>query len=193
MTLVALVRLLAAHPIVAAGVALLIRSELGAAPWDVFHVGLAQVTGISVGTASMAVAAGAVAIAWSAGVRPGFATLVNVLLLGACVDAELAVLPSAGSAVVAGGYLVAGIAALSVGTGLYLSAELGSGPRDSLMVALVVRRRWSPARARVALELTVVAAGIVLGGRAGIGTVLYAIAIGPAVQCGIRMFAKEPV
>ena len=191
MVLVALARLLGAHPIVAAGVALLIRSELGAAPWDVLHVGLAHATGLTIGAASSAVAAAAVAVAWGAGIRPGFATLVNVLLLGACVDAALAVVPVAGSPVIAAGYLAAGVAALGAGTGLYLGAELGSGPRDSLMVALVARRGWSTLRARITLELAVLVAGVLLGGRAGIGTVLYALAIGPAVACGIRILAKE--
>jgi len=191
MMLVALARLLGAHPIAAAGVALLIRSELGAAPWDVFHGGFAHATGLTIGAASSAVAAAAVAVAWGAGIRPGFATLVNVLLLGACVDAALAVVPVAGSPVIAAGYLAVGVAALGAGTGLYLGAELGSGPRDSLMVALVARRRWSALRARITLELAVLVAGVLLGGRAGIGTVLYALAIGPAVACGIRLFAKE--
>ncbi len=78
------------------------------------------------------------------------------------------------------------------GTGLYLSAELGSGPRDSLMVALARRRGWNTARARGALELTALACGLILGGRAGAGTLVYAAAIGPVAQWGIRLFAKEP-
>jgi uncharacterized membrane protein YczE len=118
--------------------------------------------------------------------------LINALILGACVDAALAVLPPAPSLLAAAGYLAAGIVLLGLGTGLYLSAELGSGPRDSLMVALVERRRWSTARARLTLELAVLAAGIALGGRAGAGTVVYAATIGPVAQWGIRLFAREP-
>jgi uncharacterized membrane protein YczE len=192
MQLRAFARLLAAHPIVGASVALLIRSELGAAPWDVFHVGLARTTGLSVGAAATATAVTAVVAARAAGIRPGLATLVNALILGACVDAALAVLPPAPSLLAAAGYLAAGIVLLGLGTGLYLSAELGSGPRDSLMVALVERRRWSTARARLTLELAVLAAGIALGGRAGAGTVVYAATIGPVAQWGIRLFAREP-
>src|SRR6516162_8279633 len=105
MTLRALARLLAAHPLVGAGIALVLRSELGAAPWEVFHAGLAHTTGLSVGTA-----AGATAVAAAAGVRPGLATLINAVLLGGCIDAALAVLPVAGSLAAACGYLAAGIA-----------------------------------------------------------------------------------
>lgn len=192
MTLRALVRLIAAHPIVGAGIALVLRSDLGAAPWEVFHTGLAHTTGLSVGTAATATAIAAIAIAAATGVRPGIGTLVNAVLIGACIDAALAVLPAAGSLPAAAGYLAAGIAAIALGTGLYMSAGLGAGPRDSLMVGLARTRRWSTARARAAVELTAVLAGLALGGRAGAGTLIYAAAIGPAAQWSIQLFAKEP-
>jgi uncharacterized membrane protein YczE len=177
---------------VGAGIALVLRSELGAAPWEVFHAGLARTTGLSVGTAASATAIAAIAVAAAAGVRPGIATLINAVVLGGCIDVALAVLPTAGSLAAACGYLAAGIAALALGTGLYMSAGLGSGPRDSLMVALARTCRWSTARARAALELTAVVAGLALGGRAGIGTLVYAAAIGPAAQWSIQLFAKDP-
>jgi uncharacterized membrane protein YczE len=192
MTLRALARLLAAHPVVGAGIALVLRSELGAAPWEVFHAGLAHTTGLSVGTAAGATAIAAIALAAAAGVRPGLATLINAVLLGVCIDAALAVLPAAGSLAAASGYLAAGIAALALGTGLYMSAGLGSGPRDSLMVAVARTCRWSTARARAILELTAVIAGVLLGGRAGAGTLIYAAAIGPAAQWSIQLFAEDP-
>src|SRR3954471_7917926 len=142
MMLRALARLLAAHPAVAVGVALLLRRELGAAPWEVFHAGLAHATGGTVGLAASATAALAVTIALVAGVRPGLGTLVNVVLLGACIDAALAIVPVAPSLGLAACYLAAGIVLLGLGTGLYLSARLGAGPRDSLMIALTRRRGW---------------------------------------------------
>jgi len=184
-------RLLAAHPMVGMSVALLIRSELGAAPWDVFHQAVAGTTGLSIGMLSNATAALAIAVALGFGVRPGVGTITNALLLGPCVNAALAVVPTASSPIVAGAYLAGGIAALGLGTGLYLSARLGSGPRDSLMVALARRPGWTTARARLALELAVLAAGVALGGRAGIGTLIYAIAIGPVAHAGIRFFMKD--
>jgi uncharacterized membrane protein YczE len=183
---------LAAHPLVGVSVALLIRSDLGAAPWDVFHVALADATGLSVGVASNVTAVVAITVALIAGVRPGLGTLVNALLIGVCVDAALFVVPVARSLVAGGVYLATGVVALGLGTGLYLSAELGSGPRDSLMVALARRRRWTTARARVVVELTALTAGVLLGGRLGAGTLLYAVAIGPVAQWGIHVFQKDP-
>jgi uncharacterized membrane protein YczE len=191
MMLRALGRLLAAHPAVAVGVALLLRGELGAAPWEVFHAGLAHATGGTVGLAASATAVMAVAIALVAGVRPGLGTLVNVVLLGACIDAALAVVPVAPSVGLAACYLLGGIVLLGLGTGLYVSARLGAGPRDSLMIALTRRRGWSISRARIVVELIALAAGLVLGGRAGIGTLVYAAGIGPATQWGIDLFVKE--
>src|SRR5439155_14607695 len=136
-------RLLVAHPILGVGVALVLQSGLGAAPWDVFHVGLARATGLSVGAATNCTAAAAVLVALAVGVRPGLATLMNALVFGLCLDAGLALVPAPPSLWAAAGYLAAGIAVFGLGSGLYLSARLGSGPRDSLMLALAQRRRWS--------------------------------------------------
>ena len=103
MTLRAFGRLLGAHPIVGAGIALLVRSDLGAAPWDVFHVGLAHATGLTIGAATSATALAAVVVALAAGVRPGVGTLVNAVILGGCIDAALAVIPTASSLAAASG------------------------------------------------------------------------------------------
>jgi uncharacterized membrane protein YczE len=184
-------RLLAAHPLVGAGVALLVRSDLGAAPWDVFHVGLAGATGMTVGAATMVTAALALGVALAAGVRPGVGTLVNVVVLGVCVDGALAVVPTGPPLALAALYLAGGILLIGLGTGLYLSAHMGSGPRDSLMVALERRCGLSTRRARVVLELGALGAGLLLGGRAGAGTLIYAAAIGPVAQLGIQLFMEE--
>jgi uncharacterized membrane protein YczE len=186
----ALVRLVAAHPPVAAALALLIRSRLGAAPWDVFHVGLARVSGISVGSASTLTAIAAVLIARAVGVRPGLGTMVNALGLGFCVDAALAILPSAPSLLASVLNLALGILLLGLGTGLYLSAGLGSGPRDSLMVALSRRRGWTTGRARLVIELSALGLGLLLGGQAGVGTLAYALSIGPVTQWSISFFEE---
>lgn len=187
----AVLRLLAAHPVVALGVALLIHSDLGAAPWDVFHVAIAGTTGLSIGAASNATALAAVAVALVLGVRPGIGTLTNALVLGFCVDAALAVVPAATTTVAACAYLAAGILATGLGTGLYLSARLGSGPRDSLMVALTRRFGWTAGRARLVLELAALGVGIALGGHVGAGTLIYAVAVGPVVEWGIHVFMKD--
>jgi len=187
-----LARLLVAHPILGLGIGLIIRSELGAAPWDVFHVGLARAAGLSVGTATSATAVSAVLVALTASVRPGLGTLINAILVGLCVDAALALVPAAPLLPLAAAYLIAGIVLFGLGTGLYLSADLGSGPRDSLMVALARRRSWSVGRARLAVELTALLVGLVLGGRAGVGTMIYAVTVGPVAQWGITLFG-EPI
>jgi uncharacterized membrane protein YczE len=186
----ALARLIAAHPLVGVAVALLMRSRLGAAPWDVLHVGLAHVIGVSVGTATGVTAIAALVIARAVGVRPGLGTLVNAVCLGFCIDGALAVLPNA-PALLGPLYLVVGILLLGLGTGLYLSANLGSGPRDSLMVALSRRRGWTLRRARVAIEIGALGVGLLLGGRAGVGTVVYALSIGPVAQWSIAFFAAQ--
>jgi len=124
-------------------------------------------------------------------VRPGWGTLINALLIGACVDLALAVVPAAPSVPLAVGYLAAAIVLIGLGTGLYLGARLGSGPRDSLMVALARRPRWTMSSARVAVELGALGAGLLLGGPPGAGTVLYALAIGPVTRWGIDVFAAR--
>jgi uncharacterized membrane protein YczE len=187
----ALGRLVAAHPLVGGGLALIMRSRLGAAPWDVFHVGLARVSGVSVGTATGATAIAALLVARAVGVRPGLGTVVNAVCLGFCVDAALAVVPSAASGPASVLYLAAGIVLLGLGTGLYLSAGLGTGPRDSLMVALARRRGWTVTRARVVIELGALGIGLLLGGQAGIGTLVYALAIGPVAQWSIAFFQEQ--
>jgi uncharacterized membrane protein YczE len=185
----ALGRLVAAHPLVGAGIALAVRSGLGAAPWDVFHVGLHRATGLSVGAATLITGVAAVVVAGVAGVRPGLGTLVNPLLLGTCIDGALALLPPAPSLPAALAYHAAGLLLMAVGTGLYLSADLGSGPRDSLMIALARRGAGVP-RARVVLELGALGTGLLLGGAAGPGTVIYALAIGPLVGWGVTLFEE---
>jgi uncharacterized membrane protein YczE len=184
-------RLLLAHPIVGAGVALLLASRLGAAPWDVFHVGLARLTGLGVGAATSVTGAVAIAVAYVLGIRPGFATLVNALLLGACIDGALAIVPDAASPVVGIIYVAAGVALLGIGTGLYLSAGLGSGPRDSVVLAVARSCGWTVRRARTVVELVALIAGFLLGGELGLATWAYALTVGPAVQWGIAMFGGD--
>jgi len=184
-------QLLLAHPVLGAGIALSIRSGLGAAPWDVFHTGLHRATGLSIGAATTATAVAAILLARAAGVRPGPGTLVNALLIGVCVDLGLALVPAAPSVPVAAGYLAAAVILIGLGTGIYLGAGLGSGPRDSLMVALARRPPWTVSSARVAVEVGALGAGLLLGGQLGAGTVIYALAIGPATRWGIDLFAAR--
>jgi uncharacterized membrane protein YczE len=184
-------RLVLAHPVVGLGVALLLRSGLGAAPWDVFHGGLAGTVGLDIGVATTLTSLAAVALAYRLGTKPGIATAINALALGPCIDAALAILPAAPGPWIGLAYLAAGIALLGAGTGLFLAARLGAAPRDSVVLALTRRYAWTTRRARTIVELVALALGIALGGNLGWGTWIYALAIGPAVHAGISYFEED--
>jgi uncharacterized membrane protein YczE len=173
--------------------ALMIRSGLGLDPWDVFHQGLSRLTGLSFGTVTIAVGA-AVLLLWiPLRQRPGLGTVSNVLVIGLVVDATLALLPAGGPLAVRIGLLVAGIVANGAATGLYLGARLGPGPRDGLMTGFVARHPGRSVRlVRTVIEVTVLALGWLLGGTVGIGTVAYAVAIGPLAQLFIPICDVPP-
>lgn len=166
----------------AVAVALMIRSGLGLGPWDAFHVGLAGLAGLTIGTASVVASIVVLAIGVAIGMRPGPGTVANIVAIGLLVDAALPLVPDAPHWAVGLGYYVAAIALIGAGTGLYIGARLGAGPRDGLMVALSRRSGWPVGRVRAAIELTVLLLGWVMGARLGVGTVLFAVGIGPAVQ-----------
>ncbi|SCE90893.1 Uncharacterized membrane protein YczE [Micromonospora viridifaciens] len=170
--------------------ALMIRSDLGLDPWDVFHQGLARQTGLSFGTVTIAVGALVLLLWIPLRQRPGLGTVSNVVVIGLVVDGTLAVLPPGGSLPVRIGLLVAGIVANGAATGLYLGAALGPGPRDGLMTGYVARHPGRSIRlVRTVIEVTVLALGWLLGGTVGLGTVAYALAIGPLAQVFIPLFA----
>ncbi|MEU7933913.1 YczE/YyaS/YitT family protein [Micromonospora echinofusca] len=169
--------------------ALMINSGLGLNPWDVFHQGLSELTGLSFGTVTIAVGALVLLLWIPLRQRPGLGTVSNVLVIGLVVDAALALLPTGGSLGVRGAMLVAGIVANGAATGLYLGARLGPGPRDGLMTGYVARRPGRSIRlVRTAIEVTVLALGWLLGGTVGVGTVAYALAIGPLTQLFLPPF-----
>lgn len=177
-----LVQLYAGLALYGTSMALMLRADLGLDPWDVLHQGVADRTGMSFGTVAIVTGA-AVLLLWvPLRQRPGFGTVSNVVVIGLAVDAALAVLPVPASWVVRAGLLVSGVVLNGVATGLYIGARLGPGPRDGLMTGLV-RRTGRPVRlVRTALEASVLVVGWLLGGTVGIGTVAYALAIGPLVQ-----------
>jgi uncharacterized protein len=188
-------RLLAGLWLFAAGVVLGLRSGLGVSPWDVLHDGIRQVTPLSFGVATVLVGVVLVVVALAAGVRPGPGTLVNMVAIGVFADAMLATgiagdlaarsLPARLAAVVAGVGLVA------LGSALYIGAGLGSGPRDSLMLAAAARTRLRVGLVRALIEASVLAVGWLLGGAAGIGTVLFAFGIGPTVELAFRLLRVQ--
>ncbi|MEU6227865.1 hypothetical protein [Streptomyces sp. NPDC047042] len=184
-----LVQLYTGLALYGASSALLVESGLGLEPWGVLHQGLAELTGLTIGVVSIFVGA-AVLLLWiPLRQRPGLGTVSNVFVVGLAMDGTLALVPDAHGLAARVPLLVAGIVLNGVATGLYIAASFGPGPRDGLMTGLHRRTGRSIRLVRTAIELAVVATGFALGGTVGIGTVLYAVAIGPLAQLFLRVFA----
>ena len=161
---------------------LLVRSGLGVMPWDVLHQGLSRQLGWSLGVMTMVVGA-AVLLAWiPLRERPGLGTISNILVIGIAVDAGLAVVPRVEGGPARVLLVAAGIGLNAVATAAYIGVHLGPGPRDGLMTALVRRTGRSVRLVRTSIEVVVVISGWLLGGTLGVGTVLYALSIGPLVH-----------
>ncbi len=168
--------------------ALQIRAALGLDPWDVLHQGLADHLGLSFGTVTMIVGA-AVLLLWiPLRQRPGLGAVSNVLGIGLSVNVCLALIPTLHSLPLRFAVLTAGIVLNGVAGGLYIGARFGPGPRDGLMTGLCRRTGRSVRLVRTSIELTVLLVGVLMGGSVGIGTVAYALAIGPLVQLSLRLF-----
>jgi uncharacterized membrane protein YczE len=173
-----LVQLYAGLALYGLGIALQVSSRLGNDPWDVFHQGLARRFGLSLGI-WIIIAGAVVMLAWiPLRQRPGIGTISNVVLIGAFADLFLWLLPSPGALAARWAFLVLGVLAGGFATGCYIGAGLGPGPRDGLMTGLAARG-YSIRVVRTGIELTVLAVGWLLGGTVGVGTLLYAAAIGP--------------
>jgi uncharacterized membrane protein YczE len=174
-----LVQLFAGLILYGISLALLIRAGLGLAPWDVLHQGLARITGTSVGQMVIAVSF-VVLLAWiPLRQRPGFGTIANALLVGVAVDLTMLVIDDVKALPWRLLLLIAGVALNGLATALYIGASLGPGPRDGLMTGVVARTGRSVRLVRTVIELAVLVLGWLLGGTVGVGTVLYAVSIGP--------------
>ncbi|NGO08243.1 hypothetical protein G5C60_11475 [Streptomyces sp. HC44] len=169
--------------------ALLVRSGLGLEPWNVLHEGIAERTGLSIGLVLTILGASVLLLWIPLRQRPGLGTISNVLVIGVALDATLALVPDARTLAVRVALMVAGIVLNGVATGMYIAARFGPGPRDGLMTGLHERTGLSIRLMRTAIEITVVTTGFVLGGTIGIGTILYALSIGPLAQLFLRLFA----
>jgi uncharacterized membrane protein YczE len=175
------------------GIALIIRGEFGASPWDVFHTGVSQLTGLSVGTA-LIVTSGAVLLLWiPLRQRMGVGTVLNALEIGLVVDPALRLLHETDSLIPRIAYFVAGTLIIAIGSGLYIGSGLGPGPRDGLMTGLNHHFGWPIRRSRTLIEVAALSIGAMLGGRVGAGTVIFALTIGPLAQITLKHLSLPPV
>jgi len=171
-----------------ASMAIMLRAGLGLNSWDVLHQGISERTGLRFGWVVIAVSAVVLLLWIPLRQRPGLGTISNAIVVGLAVDAFLAILPHTSSMPVRVGALVTGVVLNGVATGLYVGANLGPGPRDGLMTGLAARGH-SIRVVRTGIEVTVLAIGWVIGGTVGIGTVLYAVSIGPLAHFFIPLFS----
>lgn len=162
--------------------ALMVRGDLGLAPWDVLHSGLIRYVPLTLGQA-VVVMSFVVLVLWiPLRERPGIGTLANALVVGFAADATLALLDRPDPLWARVGLVVTGVVLCALATALYIGSQFGRGPRDGLMTGLARRTGWSLRVVRTGLEVTVVAIGFALGGVVGVGTIIFALAIGPLAQ-----------
>lgn len=174
-----LVQLFVGLALYGVSLAMLLRAGLGLAPWDVLHQGLAEQLGTTIGQMVIAMSFVVLLLWIPLRERPGFGTIANAVLVGVFVDLTLLWLGDAESMVWRVTLLVVGVGLNGLATALYIGASFGSGPRDGLMTGLVRRTGRSVRFVRTVIEVTVLVVGVLLGGTVGVGTVLYAVAIGP--------------
>ena len=176
------VQLVAGLTLYGMSMAMMVRGALGVDPWDVFHMGVASHVPVTFG--QVTIVTGALVLLLWVPLRqwPGLGTVLNVVVIGLAADAGLALIPAPEAPWLRGALLVSGIVLNGVAGGLYIGSQLGPGPRDGLMTGLARRTGLSIRLVRTTIELVVLGVGWLLGGSVGLGTVLYAVSIGPLVQ-----------
>jgi len=181
----------------ALGVVSILESKLGLSPWDVLNQGIAKHSPLSFGMANIAVAIVVLFIAWTLGGRPGFGTVANAVGVGSFIQGltsigaltHLAHEPLGARIPL----LVGGVALIGPASAFYIGADFGAGPRDTLMLVGARRTHARIAVVRGTLELCALVAGIVLGGTFGVGTLLFALGVGPCVEASFRLLEKSPL
>src|SRR5690349_11360984 len=181
----------------AAGIVALLESKLGLSPWDVLHQGIQHHSPLSFGEANIVVGAIVLAVAWLLGAQVGLGTVANAVPVGVFVE-----LLTSLDAVTSLSHdplgtrlalVIAGLALMGIGSGFYIGAGLGAGPRDSLMVVGARRTGVRVGAVRATLEIGALAGGIALGGTFGLGTVVFAVGIGPAVEASFWLLERSPL
>jgi len=179
------------------GVVLILESELGLSPWDVLNQGIAKHTPLSFGMANVAVGLTVLGLGWSLGGRPGIGTVANAVLVGTFIQGLTAI--GALSSLSDNGLevriplLLLGVTLIGPASAFYIGADLGAGPRDTLMLVGARRTGRRIGVVRAALELAALVVGIVLGGTFGVGTVLFALGVGPIVEYSFWALARTPL
>lgn len=177
-------------------ITLMIRANIGLDPWSVLHQGLSQVTGLSFGQITQVVGLGLITLNFAfLRLRPGLGTALNMIMVGVWVDVfqRQRWLPTVPSGFWAEGIVVfvLGIVLCGLAIGLYISPRLGAGPRDDFVLGWALRLKRSVRLVRGGLELTVLTLGFLLGGKVGLGTLLFALLIGPVMQLFLRLFRYQ--
>ena len=178
-------------------IVLILESELGLSPWDVLHQGIANHTPFSFGAANFAVGLVVITLAWTLGAKIGIATIANVVIVSLTIEG-LTAIPAVerlsdqalGVRIV---LLAVAMVLFGLGSALYLGAWLGAGPRDSLMVVLASRTHRRLGLVRAGIELAALAVGFALGGTVGVGTIVFALGIGPALEGGFWLLRRSPL
>lgn len=169
------------------GEALMVVGGLGVSPWTVLAQGLSTRLPISIGGATFLVSALVLLLWIPLRERPGLGTLANAVVIAVALQVGVEVLPRPGQTLAQLAVVLTGIAAIGVGSGFYLTTNLGPGPRDGWMTGIHHRSGWPVSRVRFGIEVLVLAVGWALGGTVGVGTVLFAVLIGPAVALGLAL------
>lgn len=168
----------------------MVRAHLGLDPWNVFHQGLSDLTGLSIGVISI-FSGVVVMLLWvPLRLKPGLGTLLNILMIGLSLDAFMAVIPDLNGWPLRIGALMLGVVLTGLGSAAYIGAGMGTGPRDGLMMGLNQKFGWSIRVSRLLVEIIVLASGWMLGGVVGVGTVAFALCIGPLVQFFLPFFQR---
>jgi uncharacterized membrane protein YczE len=181
----------------AVGIVALLESDLGLSPWDCLNQGIQHHTPLSFGAANVVIGLLVLCVAWALGQAPGIGTVANAVLIGVFIELLLAVQAiddlDGQPLAVRIGLLAFGLVLFGVGTGFYIGAAMGAGPRDSLMLVMSHRTGARIGIVRAAIEISVLVVGIVLGGTFGVGTIAFAVLIGPIVETSFALLERTPL
>jgi uncharacterized protein len=169
------------------GEALIVQGGLGVSPWTVLAQGLSTILPVSIGMATFVVSALVLLLWIPLRERPGLGTIANAVVIAVALQVGVALIPAPDAQLAQLALVLAGIGLIGLGSGLYLTTNLGPGPRDGWMTGIHLRTGWPVGRVRLGIEIVVLALGWLLGGTVGLGTVLFAVLIGPAVAQGLAL------